>query len=124
LNSSVYCRSATSFLPITSSVHQTFTHKSDVRETEARSTIAESGVAGYDSVGWYGIVAPVRTSAQIVEALSASISIALRSPDVKEKLSAQAAEPVGGTPSEFKAHIASEASKWAKVIKAAGIRAE
>ena len=87
-------------------------------------TIAESGVAGYDSVGWYGIVAPVRTSAQIVEALSASISIALRSPDVKEKLSAQAAEPVGGTPSEFKAHIASEASKWAKVIKAAGIRAE
>lgn len=87
-------------------------------------TIAESGVAGYDSVGWYGIVVPAKTPAAVVQALSSSIATVLRASDVKEKLSAQAAEPVGGTPAEFAAHIASESAKWAKVIKAAGIRAE
>ena len=87
-------------------------------------TIAESGVPGYDSVGWYGVLAPAGTSPQIVQSLSTAIGNALRSQDVKAKLSAQAAEPVGGTPAEFGAHIASEAKKWAKVIKDAGIRAE
>lgn len=87
-------------------------------------TIAESGVPGYDSVGWYGIVVPSQTPAQIVQSLSVAIANALRSADVKEKLSAQAAEPVGGTPAEFRAHISAESAKWAKVIKAAGIRAE
>jgi tripartite-type tricarboxylate transporter receptor subunit TctC len=87
-------------------------------------TIAESGVPGYDSVGWYGVVAPANTPPQVVQSLSAAIANALRSADIKAKLSAQAAEPVGGTPAEFGAHIATEARKWAKVIKAAGIRAE
>lgn len=87
-------------------------------------TIAESGVPGYDSVGWYGVLAPANTAPQIVQSLSTAIANALRSQDVKAKLSAQAAEPVGGTPAEFGSHIASEARKWAKVIKDAGIRAE
>lgn len=87
-------------------------------------TIAESGVPGYDSVGWYGVVAPAATPPQIVQSLSVAIGNALRSPDVREKLSAQAAEPVGGTPAAFGTHIAAEAKKWAKVIKAAGIRAD
>ncbi len=90
----------------------------------ALPTIAESGVPGYDSVGWYGVLTPTNTPPQIVQALSTAIANALRSPDVKAKLSAQAAEPVGGTPAEFGSHIASEAKKWAKVIKDAGIHAE
>ena len=85
--------------------------------------IAES-VPGYDSVGWYGVMAPANTPPQIVQGLSTAIANALRSQDVKAKLSAQAADPVGGTPAEFGTHIASEAKKWAKVIKEAGIKAE
>ena len=87
-------------------------------------TIAEAGVPGYESVGWYGVVAPANTPAQVVQSLSDAIGNALRAPDVKTKLSAQAAEPIGGTPADFGTHIATEAKKWAKVIKAAGIRAD
>jgi len=87
-------------------------------------TIAESGVPGYDSVGWYGVVAPANTPAQIVQSLNAAIANALRTPEIKAKLSAQAAEPVGGTQAEFATHIAAEARKWARVIKSAGIKAE
>ena len=87
-------------------------------------TIAESGVPGYDAVGWYGVVAPAAVPPNIVQILSSAISNALRSPDVKQKLSAQAAEPVGGSSVAFKNHIAAEAKKWSKVIKTAGIHAE
>jgi len=90
----------------------------------ALPTIAESGVPGYDSVGWYGVLAPAKVSPQIVQSLSTAIANALRSQDVQAKLSAQAAEPIGSTPAEFGSHIASEAKKWAKVIKDAGIKAE
>lgn len=87
-------------------------------------TIAEAALPGYDSAGWYGVQAPAGTPLQIVNTLSAQIAKALRSPDVSEKLSAQAAEPIGNTPKEFAAYIKSEMQKWAKVVKAAGIKAE
>jgi tripartite-type tricarboxylate transporter receptor subunit TctC len=87
-------------------------------------TIAESGLPGYDSVQWYGVLAPAGTPREIVARLHAEIARALRAPDVRERLAADGAEPVGSSPEEFAAFIKSEIDKWARVASAAGIRAE
>ncbi len=87
-------------------------------------TIAEAGVPGYESVQWYGVLAPSGTSHEIVARLHAGIVRALKAPDVRERLAADGAEPVGSTPEEFAAFIKSEIDKWARVASAAGIRPE
>jgi tripartite-type tricarboxylate transporter receptor subunit TctC len=87
-------------------------------------TIAEAGVPGYESVQWYGVLAPAGTPRDIVQRLYTEIAKALRAGDVRERLAADGAEPVGNTPEEFAAFIRAEIGKWAKVAKAAGIQPE
>src|SRR5712671_1032393 len=87
-------------------------------------TIAEAGVAGYESTQWYGVLAPAGTAREIVMRLHDEIVRALRTPEVMQRLAADGAEPVGNSPEEFTAFIKSEIDKWAKVASAAGIRAE
>ncbi len=87
-------------------------------------TIAESGLPGYDSTQWYGVLAPAGTSRGIVARLHGEIVRALRAPEVMQRLAADGAEPVGSSPEEFAAFIKSEIDKWARVASAAGIRAE
>ena len=87
-------------------------------------TIAESGLPGYDSTQWYGVLAPAGTSREIVVRLHDEIVRALRAPEVMQRLAADGAEPVGSSPEEFAAFIKSEIDKWAKVASAAGICAE
>jgi len=87
-------------------------------------TIAESGLPGYDSTQWYGVLAPAGTSRGIVVRLHDEIVRALRAPEVMQRLAADGAEPVGSSPEEFAAFIKSEIDKWARVASAAGIRAE
>ena len=87
-------------------------------------TIAEGGVPGYDVVGWYGIVAPANTPREIVNKLQGEIASILKSAEVRDKLAADGAEPVGSTPEQFAAFIQSEIDKWGKVVKAAGIKVE
>ena len=87
-------------------------------------TVAESGLAGYDSTQWYGVLAPAGTPRAVVARLHDEIVRALRDPDVMKRLAADGAEPVGSTPEDFAAFIRSESEKWAKVAAAAGIRAE
>lgn len=86
-------------------------------------SIAET-LPGYGASGWYGLAAPAATPKDILARLNAEAVRALRSPDVAEKLSSQGAEPMPGTPEEFAAFIRSEIDKWAKVVKAANMRAE
>jgi tripartite-type tricarboxylate transporter receptor subunit TctC len=83
-------------------------------------TIAESGVPGYAATQWYGILAPAATPRPIVEQLNREIVEALATPEVKARLAAEGADPVGNSPAEFAAFIKSELALWAKVVKESG----
>ncbi len=87
-------------------------------------TIAESGVTGYETASWYGVLAPAGTPRAIVDRLNLEIVKITRSPDVRERLAAEGADPVGNSPEEFAAHIKRELARWSKVIRQAHIRAE
>ncbi|HQW38737.1 MAG TPA: tripartite tricarboxylate transporter substrate-binding protein, partial [Usitatibacteraceae bacterium] len=87
-------------------------------------TIAEQGVAGYSAVGWIGVVAPAKTPPEIVAKLSKAVASAVKAPAVAERLTAQAAEPVGSTPEEFAAFIQAETKKWERAVRDSGARVE
>lgn len=86
-------------------------------------TIAESGLPGYAFDSWFGVLAPAGTPKEIVNALNAEIGKALASPDVRERLAAQGAEPRTSTPQEFASYIQAEITKLAPVVKQSGVRA-
>jgi tripartite-type tricarboxylate transporter receptor subunit TctC len=87
------------------------------------ATMIESGVKGYESSTWYGLLAPRGTPRPIVKRLHAEVVALLQQPAVKDRLLADGAEPVGNTPEEFRAFIEAEIAKWGKIIKAAGLTA-
>lgn len=87
-------------------------------------TMIEAGIAGYSSGNWYGFLAPAGTPRPVVDRLNADILKALAQKDVRERMTRQGMEPGGSTPDEFAKFIKSETIKYAKVVKAAGIRAE
>jgi tripartite-type tricarboxylate transporter receptor subunit TctC len=87
-------------------------------------SIAEAGVPGYEMTQWYGILAPERTPRDIVARLQGDFSHVLQLPDVKERLVANGADPVGSTSEEFEKFIQSQTDMWAKVGREAGIKPE
>ncbi len=87
-------------------------------------TITESGVPGYDHAPWNGMLAPSRTPAGIIARLNTEAAKAMHSPELRIALSTEGAEPVGNSPLAFGAILREETAKWAKVIKAAGIKAD
>ena len=87
-------------------------------------TIAESGVPGFDTSTWYGMLAPAGTPRAIVDRLNAEIVRILQLPDVRERLSAEAFELPADTPDQFASIIKSEMSRWAKLVKETGARIE
>ncbi len=88
------------------------------------ATMIESGIRGYESNTWYGVLAPKGTPRAIVRRLHDEIVAILKLPQIRDHLLTEGAEPVGNTPEEFGGFIKSEIEKWGKVIKAAGIRAD
>jgi tripartite-type tricarboxylate transporter receptor subunit TctC len=88
----------------------------------ALPTIAESGLAGFEVSVWFGVLAPAGTARDVVNRLNAIIVQALASPDVRERLAGQGAEPVGNTPDQFTAQMQRDLVKWAKVVKDANIK--
>jgi tripartite-type tricarboxylate transporter receptor subunit TctC len=84
-------------------------------------TVAESGVAGYDSLSWSGIAVPAATPPDVVARLNRELNAILAQPEMRQKLAEQGAEAVGGTPEAFGEHIARERQKWAKVVRDAAI---
>jgi len=87
-------------------------------------TVAESGLPGFEVTSWFGIAAPARTPRPIVDRLNAETVRALGTPDLRERMLATGADPVGNTPEQYTAFVQNEIVKWGKVIKAAGIKGE
>ncbi len=87
-------------------------------------TMAEAGVPGYEVYEWQGVVVPTGTPGAVISRLYQEIVKTLALPDIKERIASVGAVPVGSTPEELAAFIKKELSSWAKVVKAAGIRAE
>lgn len=87
-------------------------------------TVMESGLSGYEAGTWYGLLAPAATPPAIINRLHAQTVRALADEEVRRRLVEEGLDPVGNTPAEFAAYIRAEMTKWAGVIKAAGVVAE
>jgi len=87
-------------------------------------TIGELGLKGYDVGSWYGLLAPTGTPKDVVVRVNAEVHKVLKFPDVKQRLDAGGFEALTSTPEEYGAFLRGEVEKWAKIIKAAGIRAD
>lgn len=87
-------------------------------------TLAETGVPGYSAVGWFGIFSTGKTPQPVIDKLNAAFNATLKDPDVRERLIAQGAEPLGGTPDDLRKYFFGEIAKWGKVIREAGIKAD
>lgn len=84
-------------------------------------TIAEAGLPGYDVSGWYGVVAPAKTPGAVIERLNGAVRVALRLPDIKEKLLAVGVEASDASVEQFDKLVRAELVKWEKVAKPLGI---
>jgi tripartite-type tricarboxylate transporter receptor subunit TctC len=85
-------------------------------------TMAEAGMADFEVSSWNGLFAPAKTPAHIVNTLYNATIKALQTQDIKDKMEAQGAEPVGSTPDEFKAFVKAEIDKWEQVIIKSGAK--
>ena len=85
------------------------------------STVAESGVPGFESIAWYGVVAPAGTPKEIIAKLNSEMVRIANLPDIKQRLIEMGSPPVAGTRDQFGALIKSEIPKWAKVVKQAKV---
>jgi tripartite-type tricarboxylate transporter receptor subunit TctC len=86
------------------------------------ATVAESGLPGFDVVGWYGILAPPALPKPILTKLHAEIIKGMNHPDSQKVMRADGAEPIGSTPEAFREFLLADTGKWSKVVKASGMR--
>ena len=87
-------------------------------------TVAESGVPGFATSGWIGLLAPARTPPQIVDQLHTAVAKALKSEAVKKRMSELAFTPIGNSPAEFQTFLSKEVALWGGVAAKAGVQKE
>jgi tripartite-type tricarboxylate transporter receptor subunit TctC len=85
-------------------------------------TVAESGLPGYSSLGWFGLFAPAGTPRQVVARISADTKTVLTLPEAKQRLAEQGAEPEPSTPDAFAAFVNSDIAKWLALAQKTGIK--
>jgi tripartite-type tricarboxylate transporter receptor subunit TctC len=86
--------------------------------------VAEAGVSGFDVSVWFGVVAPAGTPQPVIAKLNAEINGILKLPEIRQSFNNQGVETAGGTSGEFSSFIAAQTTKWAKVVKDSGAKAE
>lgn len=87
-------------------------------------TVAESGLKGFDTDQWYGLLGPAKLPQAIATKLHTETAAALKDDDLRKQIINQGFEIVASTPDQFRAHIQNEVKKWAELVKKAGIKAE
>lgn len=87
-------------------------------------TVAESGYKNFDASGWYGVLAPAGTPAPIIARLNAEITRILQLPEVRERLSSEGGEILGGSPERFASYLKTELAKWSQIVKDSGARVD
>ena len=87
-------------------------------------TVAEAGYPGFEADTWYGMLAPAKVPPALVNQANAAVTKMLTQADFKERLAHEGAQPAGGTPAQFAAHIKSEIEKWAKIVRMARVKIE
>ena len=87
-------------------------------------TLAEAGIAGFESYNWQGIIAPAGTPAPIIARLNKELNAILAEPEMIEQIGSTGSDVIGGTPEAFGQMIQAETRKWGDVIRGAGIQAE
>jgi tripartite-type tricarboxylate transporter receptor subunit TctC len=85
-------------------------------------TIAEAGLAGYEVMGWNGVLAPANTPRPIIDKLNKTIVAALKTPEMEKFLIEQGLEPAGNSPEEFARLMHTDIEKWIRVTREAGIK--
>jgi tripartite-type tricarboxylate transporter receptor subunit TctC len=85
-------------------------------------TLAELGLAGYEAVLHYGLLAPASTPRPIIDRLNKELRAALDSDEVRKRMATEGADPLPSTPEQYAADIDQEETKWSKVVKAAGLK--
>jgi tripartite-type tricarboxylate transporter receptor subunit TctC len=85
-------------------------------------TVDESGLPGFEVVGWFGIFAPTGTPNNVILKLNESINVVLKMPEIRQRLARQGLIPGGGTPEALKDLLAADLNKWGKFIKEIGIK--
>jgi tripartite-type tricarboxylate transporter receptor subunit TctC len=85
-------------------------------------TIDESGVPGYDVTGWFGILAPAKTSKPVLDRLTDDVRKAVTDLRFRDRMTTQGLDVVGSTPEEMLALMRADTKKWAEVIKATGAK--
>jgi tripartite-type tricarboxylate transporter receptor subunit TctC len=87
-------------------------------------TVDEAGVPGFESMAWWGLLAPAKTPRPIIERLFNAATAAMKTPEIRARLDQLGAEPAGHTPEAFDQLIRDDIAKWGKVVKALGITAD
>jgi tripartite-type tricarboxylate transporter receptor subunit TctC len=87
-------------------------------------TVAESGVTGYSVDAWFGLFAPARVPAPIIEKLHAEAVKAVRAPEIERRMEAEATDVIGNTPREFSAQVRAEYEKWRSLVTKAGLKVQ
>jgi len=85
-------------------------------------TIAESGLPGFEVIGWWGLLAPAKTPRSAVDLLNRELRAALELPDVRRTLLDQGMDPAGGTPEQFGALIKADMDKWGEIGRRLGVK--
>jgi tripartite-type tricarboxylate transporter receptor subunit TctC len=87
-------------------------------------TVAESGLPGFEVLGWYGVLAPAKLPAPILTRLHKELVTIIRQPDARQRILSEGADPVGSGPEEFRKFMLADLAKWDKVVKQSGARAD